>query len=228
MQAEAMVKSPLMAYMIDKQPNNKFNEVMAFGICCFNVFVRLSLSVQNNSYFGIQKIRFKIFHKSLFLIDMRISFKVALPLISALLLMSFSLQQSSGVVKLMNHQKKSVPFKVSKTHIEWVNGFINLAFTSTDGRMIQVNQIWEKALKDTSFRSSQVKLILMDGDQPFKSVPSQRNLIEITCKKGKKGEPITINAQGKVYRNKAWYNLNVTFKGKLPEHREVSTQKMTN
>lgn len=201
---------------------------MAFGICCFNVIVSLSLSVQNNSYFGIQKIRFKIFYKSLFLIDMRIPFKVALPLIGALLLMSFSLQQSSGVVKLMNHQKQPVSFKVSKTHIEWVNGFINLAFTSTDGRMIQVNQIWEKALSDTSFRSSQVKLLLLDGEQPFKSVPSQRNLIEITCKKGKKGEPITINAQGKVYRNNAWYAVNVTFKGVLPAAKLISNNKMSN
>jgi hypothetical protein len=159
---------------------------------------------------------------------MRKPFKVAIPVFAALLLMSFSLQQSSGVVKLMNHQKKTIPFKVSKTHIEWVNGFVNLAFTSTDGRMIQVNQIWEKALTDTAFRSSQVKLILIDGEQPFKSAPSQRNLIEITCKKGAKGEPITINAQGKVYRNKAWYNINLTFKGKLPQPKLISTNKMSN
>ena len=39
MYIEANIKSPCIALKMDKQPNSKFAEVIALGICCFKTFI---------------------------------------------------------------------------------------------------------------------------------------------------------------------------------------------
>lgn len=192
----------------------------------FNYLIYL----QNKRYFVIQKITHQILYKSLFLIDMQKATKTILSATGILVfvLMSFSLQQTSGTVKLVNHQKKTVPFKTNKAKIEWVNGFVNIALLSTDGQIIQINQIPEGLLKNTTLRSSKINLLLISGDKPYKPLSTHRPLFEITCKKATAGQPISISAQGKLYNNKAWYLVDVKVSGVLPTQQFKSTQKNSN
>lgn len=140
-------------------------------------------------------------------------------------IMSFSLQQADNYVKLTNHQRKKVPFIISKTKIEWVNGYVNLSALSTTGEIVQINQIPESALKTSTFRSSKINLLLISNNKPYKPIGSHRPLVEITCKKAQPGEPISVVAQGKIYHQKAWYLVDVKLSGTLPKQQFKSTLK---
>lgn len=138
-------------------------------------------------------------------------------------LMSF-VHQTANSVKMQNHNKQNLAFKIKKVNIEWVNGKVNLATVSTNNKIIQLNNLTEVMLKDTTFRHKGIDLIFMDGQKAFKSVVRFKPLVEVTCAGPKAGNTISLNVQGKVYYQKAWYNINMQVSQKLPAQKFISTQ----
>lgn len=143
--------------------------------------------------------------------------------LSSVLLLSFTYQTGDSV-KIQNQRKQNFAFKIKKVNIEWVNGRVNLANVLTNNKIIQLNNLTEVMLKDTTFRHTGIDLIFMDGEKVFKSVARFKPLVEVKCKGPKTGNTILINVQGKVYFQKAWYNINMQVSQKLPAQKFISTQ----
>jgi hypothetical protein len=144
------------------------------------------------------------------------------------LLFLLSNAQESTSVKLTNIKGKTIPFKIKTKRIEWVNGKLNLSFLSTDGKLMQVNHIDAKYICDTTFRSSAVKGLLITDSITFSQLSRIAPLVQVSCKEAKKGAPITITAQGRLYYKKISYHYTVLFTGLLPEKQATSVNKQKN
>ena len=66
-------------------------------------------------------------------------------------------------VKVMETPLKQPVFEVKSVRADWVNGFINVAITSTTGSMLQVNGIPEKDFKTGALQGDAVRLVYMPG-----------------------------------------------------------------
>lgn len=149
--------------------------------------------------------------------------KLLLFTLLAFALMSF-VQQTGNSVKMQNHNKQNIAFKIKKVNVEWVNGRVNLAAVSTKNKMIQLNGLTEIMLNDTTLRHKGIELIFIDGENAFKSVVRFKPLVEVRCIGPKTGNNIMVNVQGKVYFKKAWYSINMQISQKLPAQKFISTQ----
>jgi hypothetical protein len=66
-------------------------------------------------------------------------------------------------VKVMETPLKQPVFEVKSVRADWVNGFINVAITSTTGSMLQVNGIPEKDFKSGALAGDAFRLVYMPG-----------------------------------------------------------------
>lgn len=133
--------------------------------------------------------------------------------------------QQSTTVTLTNHKGKKILFKVKTKKIEWVNGKINLSLLSTDGKLLQLNNISESFLKDTTFRNSNISSVLITDSATFYSIKRISPLVEIVCSESKVGAEIAIIAQGSLFYKKSTYKYQINFYGNLPEKRFNTTYK---
>jgi ribonuclease HII len=124
-------------------------------------------------------------------------------------------------VKLVSHKNRSVYFNIKKQQLEWVNGKLNLSLLSADNKLLQLNNIDENWLKDTTFRHISVSYVLIDSNKTFTQHNRILPLIEIECKEAKPGAPIFLRAHGRVYYNKIWYTATFNYSGKLPNKTHV-------
>ncbi len=135
-------------------------------------------------------------------------------------------ERDNGIIKLTNHQKQNVPFKVKNQKIEWVNNVINLAFLSTDNRLIQINNIPESMLKDTTFKNSRVQVVMIDNNnKTFTQNKRFLTSIEIKCDGAESGHNIAIAAQGKIFHQKQWYRFEIRTQNILPKEKNLGTYK---
>jgi hypothetical protein len=139
-------------------------------------------------------------------------------------LSAFQAPQKSSV-KLVSPKGKIIPFKVKSQKLEWINGKLNLAILSADNKVVQVNNIDEQFLTDTTFRNKSVSFIFIDSSFTYTNNKRLLPLIEIACSEPRKGNTISLRAHGKVYYNKNWYLLTVDFSGTLPEKKFMSQYK---
>lgn len=148
-------------------------------------------------------------------------------LFTALLSICLSAPQApqKSSVKLVTPKGKVIPFKVRSQKLEWINGRLNLAVLSADNKVVQVNNIDEQMLTDTTFRHKSISFILIDSNATYTHNKSLLPLIEITCSEPRKGGAIDLKAHGKVYHNKSWYLLTVSYSGTLPEKKFMSQYK---
>jgi hypothetical protein len=129
-------------------------------------------------------------------------------------------------VKLLNHQKKAVPFKIKSQKIEWINNAINIALLSTDNRLIQINNIPESMLIDTTFRNKRVQVMMINNnDITFTQNKRFLPLIAIKCDLAESGHLISVNAQGKIFYQKQWYQFEVNTEHLLPKEKTLGTSK---
>jgi hypothetical protein len=66
-------------------------------------------------------------------------------------------------VKIMETPLKQPVFEVKSVRADWVNGFINVAITSTTGSMLQINGIAEKDFKAGALQGDAFRLVYMPG-----------------------------------------------------------------
>ncbi len=150
--------------------------------------------------------------------------KIALVLIG-MCVFSFT-SRNSGIVKLTNHMKQDVPFKIKSQKIDWVNNSINLALLSTDNKLIQINNIPENMLKDTTFKNRRVQVVLIDSSsKTFVQNKRFLTLVEIKCDVPESGHNITINVQGRVFYKKQWYRFQIETTQVLPKEKNLGTFK---
>jgi archaellum biogenesis ATPase FlaH len=150
--------------------------------------------------------------------------KIVITLIS-ICVFGFTSHNSSTVL-LTNHQKQVVPFKIKSQKIDWVNNIINLALLSTDNKLIQINNIPENMLKDTTFRNRRVQVVLIDStSKTFTQNKRFLTLVEIKCNLPEPGQTFAINAQGKVFHENQWYRFNVKTTQVLPKEKNLGTSK---
>jgi hypothetical protein len=155
---------------------------------------------------------------------MQILSKIALVIIS-LFVFSFTLR-NSGIVKLTNQQKQNVPFKIKSQKIDWVNNSINVALLSTDNKLIQINNIPESMLKDTTFKNRRVQVVLIDStSKTFVQNKRYLTLVEIKCDVPESGHIISVSAQGKVFYEKQWYLFEIKTTQVLPREKNLGTSK---
>lgn len=129
-------------------------------------------------------------------------------------------------VKLINHQKKAVPFKIKSQKIEWINNAINIALLSTDNRLIQINNIPESMLIDTTFRNNRVQVMMIDNNDIFFTQNKRfLPLIAIKCDMAETGHSISVHAQGKIFYQKQWYQFEVNTEHLLPKEKTLGTSK---
>jgi hypothetical protein len=142
-----------------------------------------------------------------------------------LLFLSGYAQQTSNTVIITKQNGKKVLFKIKNQKIEWVNGKVNLAFTSTDGKLLQINNIAEAMLKDTTFRSKVIRAVLITDSATFSQINNLSPLIEITCEGPQKGNEVSFIIQGSLFYKKVTYRYNITYTGVLPEKKFTSAYK---
>jgi hypothetical protein len=129
-------------------------------------------------------------------------------------------------VKLLNHQKKAVPFKIKSQKIVWINNVINIGLLSTDNRLIQINNIPESMLTDSTFRNHKVQVMMIDNsDIAFTQNKRFLPLITIKCDLAETGHSISIHAQGKIFYQKQWYQFEVNTEHLLPKEKTLGTSK---
>lgn len=134
--------------------------------------------------------------------------------------------RNSSTVKLTNHQKKDVPFKIKSQKIDWVNNSINVALLSTDNKLIQINNIPEGMLKDTTFKNRRVQVVLIDdSSKTFTQSKRFLTLVEINCDVPEMGHNVAISAQGKVFYEKQWYRFDIKTTLVLPREKNLGTSK---
>ncbi len=126
-------------------------------------------------------------------------------------------------VKLVSHKGRTIPFKIKSQKLEWVNGKLNLAILSTENKLLQLNNVNERWLKDTTFRSNKVTFLLIDSNRTFIQNNRILPLLEIECRQPAKGQPVYIRAHGRIYYNKIWYTTTLSYYGSLPEKRATTT-----
>lgn len=135
-------------------------------------------------------------------------------------------ERDSGLVKLTNHQKQDVPFKIKTQKIEWVNNSVNVALLSTDNKLIQINNIPESMLIDTAFKNGRVQVIMIDSNnKTFTQNKRFLTLVEIKCDGAESGHTIVINAQGKIFHQKQWYRFDIKTQHILPKEKNLGTSK---
>jgi hypothetical protein len=151
-------------------------------------------------------------------------------LVLLIIFLSAFTHSNKGSVKLMNHQKKTVPFKIKSQKIEWVNNVINIALLSTDNQLVQINNIPESLVKDTTFRNNRVQVLMIDkNNNTFIQNKRFLPLIEIRCDAVEAGHSISIETQGKIFHQKKWYQFEVNIQSTLPKEKILGTSKrMTN
>ncbi|TAE85076.1 MAG: hypothetical protein EAY81_06910 [Bacteroidetes bacterium] len=160
---------------------------------------------------------------------MLISFKKALTFVLGIfLLVNGYAQQKAPTVTLTSQKGKKIVFKVKTQKIEWINGKLNLSFLSADGKLLQLNNIDESTLKDTIFRSTDVNAVYITDSISYKSIKRIAPLLEMTCATPKKGQEISILAQGSVFYKKNTIKYTIRYKGVLPEKRYNTTYKKKN
>jgi hypothetical protein len=134
--------------------------------------------------------------------------------------------RNSGNVKLTNHQKKDVPFKIKSQKVDWVNNSLNIAILSTDNKLIQINNIPENMLKDTTFKNRRVQVVLIDStSKTFTQNKRFLTLVEIKCDEPEPGQNIAITAQGKIFHEKQWYKFDIKLAAILPKEKNTGTSK---
>lgn len=131
-------------------------------------------------------------------------------------------EPAKTTVKLTSHKGRSVYFKIKSQKLEWVNGKLNLALLSTDNKLVELNNINEQWLKDTTFRNKGVNFLMIDSNRTFIQNSRILPLIEIECAEPQKGKPVHIRAHGRIYYNKIWYTATLTYYGSLPEKKSIS------
>jgi hypothetical protein len=147
-------------------------------------------------------------------------------LVLLIIFLSAFTNSNKGSVKLVNHQKKIVPFKIKSQKIEWVNNVINIALLSTDNQLIQINNIPESLLKDTTFRNNRVQVLMIDNNNTtFNQNKRFLPLIEISCDAAETGHSISIETQGKIFYQKRWYQFEVNIQSTLPKEKILGTSK---
>jgi hypothetical protein len=166
----------------------------------------------------------KIYTKCVHLINMLNRNKIFL------ILLIISISAFTGgdhnYVKLLNHQKKAIPFKIKTQKIEWINNVINIALLSTDNRLIQINSIPESMLTDTTFRNHRVQVMMIDNnDITFTQNKRFLPLIAVKCNVAESGHSIAVNAQGKIFYQKQWYQFEVNTEHLLPKKKTLGTSK---
>jgi hypothetical protein len=146
-------------------------------------------------------------------------------LIASICAFGFTIQ-TNGTVKLTNHKKQEVAFRIKSQKIDWVNNSINLALLSTDNKLIQINNIPENMLKDTTFKNKMVQVVLIDGNsKTFVQNKRFLTLVEIKCDVPESGHNITINVQGRVFYKKQWYRFQIETTQVLPKEKNLGTFK---
>lgn len=134
--------------------------------------------------------------------------------------------RDSSTVKLTNHQKQDVPFKIRSQKIDWVNNSINLALLSTDNKLIQINNIPESMIRDTIFKNRRVQVVLIDStSKTFVQNKRVLTLIEIKCDVPESGHILDISAQGRVFHEKQWYRFEIKTTQVLPKEKNLGTSK---
>ena len=147
-------------------------------------------------------------------------------LVLLIICLSAFTDSNNGSVKLINHQKKAVPFKIKSQKIEWVNNAINIALLSTDNRLIQINSIPENLLTDNTLRNNRVQVLMIDNNNTtFTQNKRFLPLLEIRCDAAETGHSISIVAQGKIFYQKQWYQFEVTTQHVLPKEKILGTSK---
>lgn len=150
---------------------------------------------------------------------------IIITLLVTMCLLSFTIRNSS-LVKLTNHQKQDVLFKIKSQKIDWVNNSVNVSLLSTDNKLIQINNIPESMLKDTTFKNSRVQVVLIDeNSKTFTQNKRILTLVEIKCDGAETGHSISINAQGKIFHQKQWYQFEIKTQQVLPKEKKLGTSK---
>lgn len=126
-------------------------------------------------------------------------------------------------VKLVSHKGRVIPFKIRSQKLEWVNGKLNLAILSTDNKLLQLNNMSDRLIKDTIFRNDKVTFLLIDSNRTFIQNNRILPLLEVECSQPVKGQPVHIRAHGRIYYNKIWYTTTLSYYGSLPEKRANTT-----
>lgn len=160
---------------------------------------------------------------------MLISFKKALVFVLGIFLYAIGYaQENVSTVTLTGQKGEKVVFKIKTQKIEWVNNKINLSFLSADGKLLQLNNIDESTLKDTIFRSTAVNAVYITDSITYRPIKRIAPLLEITCTTPKKGQKISVLAQGSLFYKKNSYKYTIRFRGTLPEKHFNTTYKKKN
>lgn len=143
----------------------------------------------------------------------------------ATLVCAFTPVNDNSRVKLTDHQKKTLKFAIKKQKIEWVNGRVNISLLSTDNNLLQVNNISESFLRDTTLRNRNIQVVYITGNKTYKLNNRQLPLIDIICDGPETGNLFSISARGKVYHDKAWILFDMTSEQVLPNKKFTGASK---
>lgn len=143
----------------------------------------------------------------------------------AIMVCAFSPVNLNSRVKLTDHNKKPIKFALKTQKIEWVNGRVNIAMLSTDNKLLQINNISESLLHDTTFRNRNVQVVYINNNKTYKLNNRQLPLIDIICEGAETGKMLSLSARGKVYLDNAWILFDVTTEQALPTKKFTGASK---
>ncbi|MBP9186369.1 MAG: hypothetical protein KBE91_01745 [Bacteroidia bacterium] len=128
-----------------------------------------------------------------------------------------------ATIKLTDQLNKPIIFKIKSQRIEWVNNSVNLAFLSTDNKLIQINNIPEKALVDTTIKTSRVHILMIDSNCTYKQNRRNISKVEIKCAGPASGNQLSILVKGRFYHKKRWYDFDIKSQQILPKEKTIGT-----
>ena len=81
-------------------------------------------------------------------------------------------------------------------------------------------------LTDTTFRNHRVQVMMIDNnDITFTQNKRFLPLIAVKCNVAESGHSIAVNAQGKIFYQKQWYQFEVNTEHLLPKKKTLGTSK---
>jgi hypothetical protein len=109
-----------------------------------------------------------------------------------------ALASSENNVKVIENPLKQPVFEVQKVRAELVNGFLNIAITSKNGSMLQVNGIAEKDFKTGRLFGDAFRLVYLPGGFVAACTSSEKHVNNVQLLQ-KPDQTWVLSLQGKVF-----------------------------
>lgn len=119
---------------------------------------------------------------------------------------------SENYVKVIETPLKQPVFEVQKVRAELVNGFLNIAITSKNGSMLQVNGIAEKDFKTGRLIGDAFRLVYLPGGFVAACTSSEKHVNNVQLVQ-KPDQTWLLSLQGKVFceTSELQFDLQVAF-----------------